>query len=108
MRLTSYGFNNQFQRLPFSSNFGITSSAQTGADVPVDFGCQRRHGKGCGQILTFHEIRQIHLVITLLDIMIGQDTVVDKLPAKGIGNNDDDPFDRGPFRGRRDICIETV
>lgn len=40
--------------------------------------------------------------------MVCQDTIVDKLEPKGIGDDDDDAFWGVAARGTGDICVETV
>lgn len=42
---------------------------------------------------TIHEVRQIDLILRFLGIMIGQDTIVDKLPSKSVRDDDDDTGD---------------
>lgn len=54
-----------------------------------------------------HEIWKIHLEIASRRIMICQDTIVDELPSKSVGNDDDDAFRRRAF-WFGDISIQPV
>lgn len=41
-------------------------------------------------ILTIHEVRKVDEVLSLIGIIIGQDTVIHEFPSEGVGNYNDD------------------
>lgn len=68
-----------------------------------------RQNKSAMQVVhTVHEFRQIHREIPLLGIVVCQQPVVDKLPPKGVGDNNHNALGGLLFWWRAHVYVEAV
>jgi hypothetical protein len=58
--------------------------------------------------LTDHKVWQVDPVVTLVGVVVGQESTVDKLPAKSIRDDDDYSFDLLSLGWFDDVGIEIV
>lgn len=91
--IVTYGFMSQVASPSVLSNSLVLCNMLTGAACP-EVGINVSAGDFLKVyltmlILTIHEVGKIDEVLSLIGIVIGQDTVIDEFPSEGVGNYDD-------------------